>query len=254
MDVMNYGRVIIEKREKGKKIRWLDFGRPLEVVEANRVEDVGEKLALVEKAVARGLTAAGFISYEAAPAFDSAFRVRPASSLPLLWFGLYRQFEEWEPPLEPDNESFRLSKWRPSISRELYGKSIDRIKHYIAAGDTYQVNYTFRLYSKFRGDPFQLWLKLLRAQPRGCAAYVDTGGFAICSASPELFFSLQDKELFSRPMKGTAPRGKTLGEDDEKIEWLKNSQKNRAENIMIVDMIRNDMGRIAETGSVRVTR
>lgn len=249
---MKPGQVIIQDRTDDAEGRWLYFAEPAEVAETYRVDEVLVKLAAVEKAVERGLHAAGFISYEAAPAFDTAFRVRPPSPLPLLWFGLYRKVEKLQKLPLPASRTFTLGEWIPSISQEEYRKAIEQIKNYIARGETYQVNYTFRLQTKFTGDPFALWLKLIQAQPRGYAAYLDTGRFFICSVSPELFFLLNGSELISRPMKGTATRGRTIEQDREKIQWLKKSEKNRAENLMIVDMVRNDMGRIAETGSVSV--
>ena len=248
---MNPGKIVIHDKSE-KPSRWLYFTGPLEVIESDRLDEVGDKLKLIESAVEGGYHAAGFISYEAAPAFDPAFRVRPPSRLPLIWFGIFRKFEEIESPLDLKAKPFTLGKWASSLSRREYEDAIGQIKSYIAAGDTYQVNYTLRLQAAFQGDPLALWLKLIRAQPGGYAAYVDTGSYAIGSASPELFFLLNGRELTSRPMKGTAPRGRTLKEDRKKIKWLKNSEKNRAENLMIVDMVRNDMGRIAATGSVRV--
>ncbi len=243
-------KVIIQDRT-GKKERWLFFSNPIEVIETGDVAEIAGKLTAVEEGTKSGLYAAGFISYEAAPAFDPAFKVRPPSPLPLLWFGLYEKAET-VPALPPGNGSFTLGEWTPSVDQTEYGEAIKRIKDYIAAGDTYQVNYTIRLHSRFQGDPYGFWLKLLRAQPTGYAAYLETDRFAVCSASPELFFHLKGPKLLSRPMKGTAPRGRTLSEDEERMEWLKNSTKNRAENLMIVDMVRNDMGRIAETGTVKV--
>jgi para-aminobenzoate synthetase/4-amino-4-deoxychorismate lyase len=116
------------------------------------------------------------------------------------------------------------------------------------------VNYTFRLRTRFEGDPWALFGDLALAQQAQYAAFVDTDTFAICSASPELFFQLDGAALVSKPMKGTVGRGRTLAEDNEFAEWLRHSQKNRAENVMITDMIRNDMGKVSNIGSVRVPR
>jgi para-aminobenzoate synthetase/4-amino-4-deoxychorismate lyase len=144
--------------------------------------------------------------------------------------------------------------WTPSLTRADYDADIDRIKAHIAAGDTYQVNYTFRLRSPFTDDPRSLFQQLVGAEDSGYAAFIDAGAHAICSVSPELFFRLEGTTLTSRPMKGTVPRGRFSVEDRERAEWLRTSEKNRSENIMIVDMIRNDIGRVAETGSVAVPR
>ena len=141
--------------------------------------------------------------------------------------------------------------WQADIERESYNTAIEKIKDYIAQGKTYQVNYTMRLNSEFNGGEWDFFLHLAQTQNK-YAAYIDTGRYVICSASPELFFKLDGNKIYSRPMKGTAKRGRTTLEDKEQAEWLHNSIKNRAENVMIVDMIRNDLGRIAEIGSVQV--
>lgn len=234
--------------------QWLSFCEPRQFVEIHRIEEVVPGLRLVESLVERHkLYAAGFISYEAAPAFDPALRARvPGTRMPLLWFGLYAECcPSPVPPLLPE-QPYTLGEWTPSVSRAAYRQAITLIKKYIARGETYQVNYTFRLRAPFTGSPWRLFLDLYRAQRSQYAAYIDLPGFAICSASPELFFDLNQDRLSARPMKGTAARGRTLAEDKDQAQWLYRSEKNRAENVMIVDMIRNDVGRIAVTGSVRV--
>ncbi|GAB4435534.1 MAG: hypothetical protein Kow0031_17270 [Anaerolineae bacterium] len=234
--------------------QWLQFKNPVEVIAVDDVAAVRPALARVEDAVERrGLTAAGFLAYEAAPAFDPAFRVRPQSALPLLWFGLYRQPEPAPPPT-PNGQNHTLGQFTPAISADAYHRAIAQIKQHIAAGETYQVNYTMRLRTSFSGQPWSLFARLAGAQRGQLAAFVDTGRFALCSASPELFFDRDGDWLTARPMKGTAPRGDTPAEDDRLANWLHNSTKNRAENVMIVDMIRNDLSRFAELGSVRVPR
>ena len=116
------------------------------------------------------------------------------------------------------------------------------------------MNYTFPQYASFAGEPLAYFAELVAAQQAEYAAYLDIGRFAICSASPELFFELEGSHLHSKPMKGTAVRGFTLAQDKANIAWLAQSEKNRAENVMIVDMIRNDMGRVADVGSVTVPK
>ncbi|MTJ51717.1 aminodeoxychorismate synthase component I, partial [Anabaena sp. UHCC 0253] len=142
--------------------------------------------------------------------------------------------------------------WKPSVSEIEYHQAISEIKKYIALGETYQVNYTFRLNTAFSGDSWQLFLKLVQAQKADYGAYVDIDNFAICSASPELFFRLDGNQLTSLPMKGTAARGLTLVTDHDIANKLHFSEKNRAENVMIVDMIRNDMGKVANISTVKV--
>jgi para-aminobenzoate synthetase/4-amino-4-deoxychorismate lyase len=233
--------------------KWLYFREPQQIIEATSHEEVVPGLTLVDSLVQRqGLYAAGFLSYEAAPAFDRALCTRPPSLFPLLWFGLYSKPDFIELSAKDGTRAGNSFPLIPSISRSAYEQSILQIKTFITNGDTYQVNYTFRLHGPFAGDPQEFFLNLVRAQRADYAAYIDTGRYVICSASPELFFQLDGRLLLARPMKGTAARGRMLEEDNAIAQWLHHSGKNRAENVMVVDMIRNDMGRIAEAGSVQV--
>ncbi len=235
--------------------QWLHFQNPKRIISAHRMEEVMPALKTIEEQVyQRGLYAAGFIAYEAAPAFDSALAVQKDGLFPLLWFGIYGKPEQINlPTTTPSIRDLPLT-WTPSVTRAEYGHALSRIKQYIEAGDTYQVNFTVRLQSPFKGDPWPYFIELARAQDAAYGAFVNTKEWIICSASPELFFRLDGDELISRPMKGTAPRGMMLNDDLQKAEWLQHSEKNRAENVMIVDMVRNDMGRIAHTGSVHVSK
>ncbi len=230
---------------------WLRCDQLIDVIATSAADEVAATLARIESSVARKKCwAVGFLSYEAAPAFDPALRVRPAdSSFPLLWFGLFEKCETFQLP--PSN-SFCNPTWTPTVSRDEFESCIARIRHHIAEGDTYQVNYSFRLQAKVAGNPFDLFLQLAYAQPSQHGAFIETDDFAVCSASPELFFSLEGDRIVSRPMKGTARRGLTLKADKDIAEALRHSEKNRAENLMIVDMIRNDMGRVARVDSVHV--
>ena len=223
------------------------------MLQTRQVDEVLPILNRVETAVEKdGVYAAGFISYEAAPAFDPALVVRWDDSFPLVWFGLFDQPKVME-DLPFVDESINLPvNWQPSINRDVYDQAFRQIKDYIALGRTYQVNYTLRLRASFFDDPWKLFLYLARSQPTDYAAYVDTGRFALCSASPELFFRLEGDLLTCRPMKGTARRGRTLEEDYTQADLLHQSVKDRAENVMILDMVRNDLGRVADFGSVQV--
>ncbi len=229
---------------------WLYFSAPHRSIVAENLDDVLPALHEIESLVqANGWHAAGFLSYEAASAFDPAHRTRPTSGFPYLWFGLYPQPRSVQ---LPDPEGAKdVSNWHPTIEREDYNSAIAKIKDYIANGRTYQVNYTMRLQADFTDSPWDFFRRFAQTQ-NNHAAYIDMGRYIICSASPELFFQLDGNTITCRPMKGTISRGRTTAEDFEQAHWLKNSEKNRAENVMIVDMIRNDLGRIAEMGSVRV--
>ena len=274
MHLPNPPRVILRDAASQE---WLHFENLLEIVTASRLDDVVPALRRMEALVeANGWYAAGFISYEAARAFDEAFKTHPAEGFPLLWFGLYPeprrslapaplasphfepqprncQGEKWGERGGPGPDAdFALETWSPSVTREAYDARIYRVKEHIASGETYQVNYTFRLGSKFTGSPWSLFLQMLKTQPVDYPAFIDTGSYVICCASPELFFRLDGDHVTCRPMKGTTRRGRTLAEDEAQAEALKASPKERAENVMIVDMLRNDLGRIARVGSVQV--
>jgi para-aminobenzoate synthetase/4-amino-4-deoxychorismate lyase len=238
--------VVIQNRD-----HWLHFSNPVRVIAAERAEDVLPALRSAAQAVeGEGLAAAGFITYEAAPGFDPALVVRPPGPLPLLWFGLYQAPEIWQ--RLPAGGPYALGDWQPSQQIDAYRQAIGQIKEAIARGDTYQVNYTIALRATWGGDPWGLFVDLANAQRGGYAAFIDLGRHAICSASPELFVQIDGDRVFSKPMKGTAPRGRTLAEDRQRMADLRASLKDQAENIMIVDMIRNDLGRIARFGSVHV--
>jgi para-aminobenzoate synthetase / 4-amino-4-deoxychorismate lyase len=235
--------------------RWIRFRCPVEVVSAHATDGVLPALTRIDDAVeTRDLVAVGIVAYEAAPAFDCAFRVHPpVREIPLLSFGLFEKpTEEGEPHFEGLG-SYSVGKWSASQSEEEYRCSVGKVREHIALGDTYQVNHTFRLRASFDGDPRALFLDLVRSQPSSLAAYLEIGGRAVCSASPELFFCLDRESVVCRPMKGTARRGWNSESDREFESRLAASLKDRAENAMIVDMVRNDLGRIARTGSVEVT-
>lgn len=232
--------------------QWLCFQQPEQIIEAHDLEEVVPCLQQLETTINQHhLYGAGFISYEASRAFDSALETHEPSALPLLWFGLYQQPELIQLPAPTTTEDYLLD-WRPMVTREEYKRAIASIKEHIARGETYQVNYTMRLQAPFKGNSWELFLKLVQSQQADYGAYFENDRFALCSASPELFFRLSGDRLTSRPMKGTAERGLTLAEDEAMAQWLQSSEKNRAENVMIVDMIRNDIGRVAHIGSVRV--
>jgi len=235
---------------------WLHFADPYRVITAETLAEVLPALREVERLTqTNGWYAAGFLSYEAAPAFDSALQTHSSlhpertTGFPYLWFGLY---PKPHPIALPKPEGPReVLDWRPMTDRDSYSSAIGTIKDHIAEGRTYQVNYTIRLQADFSGSAWAFFLHLAQDQNSN-AAYIHTDRHVICSASPELFFRLDGNTIRCRPMKGTAKRGRTTDEDRQKSEWLKHSAKNRAENVMIVDMIRNDLGRIAEIGSVAV--
>ena len=229
--------------------RRLVFGEPLEVVRADSVDAVRPALRRVAEATQAGLHAVGYVAYEAAPAFDRAARVRSGCGVPLVWFGLHHAPVDCGPDAPAP---FEVPAWELDTGRDEYGQAIDAIHAAIRRGDAYQMNYTVRAHAHFSGDAQSYYEQLRQAQQAEFCAYADIGTHRILSASPELFFAWQDGVLTTRPMKGTARRGQLPEEDAELARWLRDSEKNRAENLMIVDLLRNDLSRLSMPGGVQV--
>jgi para-aminobenzoate synthetase / 4-amino-4-deoxychorismate lyase len=224
-------------------------------VEARDPDEVVPVLRAVEQAVASGLHAAGFLAYEAAPGIDPTLATHPSRpDLPLAWFGLFRERREVGalaglPDAGPEPE---IGPWSRSLPPGEYARRVAAIHERIAAGETYQANLTFRLDASYAGTDAALYRATCSAQRAGYCALLRGAFGSVVSASPELFFRWTGEELELRPMKGTRPRGRWLEEDVALAEELLASEKERAENLMIVDLLRNDVGRVARFGSVSV--
>ncbi|HAM79348.1 aminodeoxychorismate synthase component I [Ornithinibacillus bavariensis] len=229
----------------------ITFKNPIKIIAATKIEQVLPSLLEVQQAIMNGYYAAGFISYEAGPAFNPHMDVHPNHKMPLLWFGIYNNVSNEE--LSPKG-SFYTSNWESDTDINQYQKSIQSIKDYIRVGDSYQVNYTIRMNAQFHGDPIAYYQQLIHSQSTNYGVYLDIGHYKIISASPELFFHLKKGKVITRPMKGTISRGDNPKDDKANADWLFHSEKNRAENVMIVDLLRNDLGRIAKPGTVKVPK
>lgn len=231
---------------------WLHFQSPRQVFTTTSVDEVVSLLERVEQCCSTdNVWAVGWISYEAAPAFDHSLHTHQDSTFPKVWFATFSNptiLKELPRTIEPAPLS-----WIPSVSEQHYTEAIQSIRSAISAGDTYQTNYTFRLRSNEAPSALPLFSAMTRAQGGDYGCLIETGEISIASASPELFFTKNGSAITCRPMKGTSTRGRTLEEDLAYTEQLRTSEKNRAENIMIVDMTRNDLSRIAERGSVRIS-
>ncbi|WP_371823245.1 aminodeoxychorismate synthase component I [Paracoccus sp. Z118] len=230
------------------------FRNRRERVTACAPHEVVPALERLEAARRAGKWIAGWIAYEAGYALeDRLLPLIPAGTGPLLAFGV---FDAPDAPdgFAPPEEEIRLSPLRPLISRGDYGAAFACTQAYIGAGDCYQVNLTFPLESRLeRGSPAGLYHALRRLQPVGFGGFADLGGPVVVSRSPELFVRLDAKGMIeTRPMKGTAPRDPDPAHDAELAAALAASEKNQAENLMIVDLLRSDIGRISRIGSVRV--
>lgn len=228
----------------------LAFGKPRSELFAWSVAEVTAVLLEVDALARRGFWCVGYLRYEAAAAFEPRSAVHHAQG-PLAYFSVHARQVTWPNfgsvlPVGLD--------WQWQSTRGQFDTGIARIQAAIASGEVYQVNYTTALGAGFGGDPFNLFSSLRRAQPHANAVYLRNATEAVLSVSPELFFDWQGDLLRCRPMKGTAPRGATPEQDQRNAQLLRTSTKERAENVMIVDLIRNDMSRVAQHGSVKVTR
>lgn len=235
----------------------LAFPRAERVLVAREPAEVVPVLAEVERATAGGAWAFGYLAYEAAPGLDPGLAVPPrppGETLPLAVFGLATEATA-PPPIAPPPgraRDYTAGPWRHGWTPDGYRDAVASVRESIAAGDAYQVNLTVRMRAPVTGDLEQLYADLAHGQRGSWAAYLDVGSHVVASASPELFLDWTGDVLRTRPMKGTARRGATTAEDDAARRRLLGSDKERAENLMIVDLLRNDLGRIAEVGSVEV--
>lgn len=227
------------------------FEAPLAVRQARRLDAVRPVLEFAEAAAMAGRWVVFFLTYEAAPAFDPAMQTHalPADSpLPLAWAASFAA------PCQPFHPSglHRHGPWRQQVDEAAYADTFRRIREQLRTGEIYQVNYTLPFSCSSQGDALAWHQALLAAMQPGFGAFLDLGEVQLLSCSPELFFHRLGDELLARPMKGTVRRGRTPAEDAALANALMTSPKERAENVMIVDLLRNDLGRVARPGGVWV--
>ena len=232
--------------------RWGVFRNPKEFLSASTATEVPEILEHIEKRTSEGYYAAGFVSFESSTAFDSALKVKICNGFPYCWFALFkRKPTTFHPKLDiPLPSTIEMS---PETTMREYIDSVTQIKTLIYEGDTYQVNYTFRFHAGRISDPLALFHYFFRVHNVPYTAYFDTGDFQVVSVSPELFIERNTHTIMTRPMKGTAKRKLSFAADRETLKDLRLDMKNRAENVMITDMMRNDLGKICHHGSVKTT-
>jgi para-aminobenzoate synthetase/4-amino-4-deoxychorismate lyase len=263
------GAILLESSRPGRSSLSRVFTNPLRVIEPRDGSDIDALFREIEEAIDRNLFAAGFFSYECGQCFEpAAIQHVAGSDSPLAWFGIYDHchcfdhrlgvFIDEAPPRLSSPQSHESAQ--PSLSLALdqsgYSDRVAQIHEWIRAGDVYQLNFTFPLNAEVAESPAQLYARLRMAQPVEFAAFLHSPDHHILSLSPELFFRVEHdgdiRRITTQPMKGTARRGRTTAEDREIAAWLASDRKNRAENVMIVDLIRNDLGRICNYGSVHV--
>ncbi|HEX4695061.1 aminodeoxychorismate synthase component I [Sphingomonas sp.] len=230
------------------------FQAPVSIVAAHAAIEVKPALDRLRGARHRGLHAAGFVAYEAAAAFEPVLGALPGGKGPLLWFGLFDHYDEIAPDDVPGLLPDPMSGWAgapvPDVDRATYAERFEQVRALIDAGDLYQANLSFRARVPVAGDPLAIYAQLRSRARAGYGAVVSTGTDWLLSLSPELFFALDGPRLTAKPMKGTARRGATPPEDRALAASLADHPKQRAENLMIVDLLRNDLSRVA--GNVTV--
>lgn len=234
------------------------FEEPVEILRCDAPEDAPATLDAVAQAGQRGLHAAGFLAYELGYLLEPrlAGSIPPTRSQPLIWMGLFERRQTLDAIAarrlieERSSGAYRLENLRHSMARDDYLAKLARVKDYITAGDVYQINLTFKLLFDFTGDPLSLYGELRRKQRVAHGAFIHGPDFDLLSLSPELFLSVANGEALAKPMKGTAARGRTPAEDEAARLNLRGDAKQRAENLMIVDLLRNDLGRVAQIGTV----
>jgi len=235
------------------------FRDPVDIIRADTLDEVLPALARIEAATRGGLHAAGYLAYAAGHAFEprlTRFLPREGDAGPLLWFGLFEEGHalapEQVPRLLPAPDRNAVGPVEPLISRADYGAAIARVLDYIRAGDIYQANLTFPAQVAIAGDPLAAYAAIRPQAAAGYGALIRHDGRHILSFSPESFFALDDGRIETRPMKGTARRLADAADDAAAIAELAGDPKQRAENLMIVDLLRNDISRVTEAGSVKV--
>lgn len=236
---------------------------PVSIIAAWRMDEVQPALDRIAEASEAGLHAAGYLSYEAGLALEE--RLAPIAHhapkdgpqpMPLLWFGLFEGCRlipaDRVAALLPDPASVSVDAPWPLVSEADYRAMFDRVQELIRAGDIYQVNLTFPCETRFIGDPMALYAALRPRARAGYGGVMNIGGHSILSFSPELFFTLVRGQLTARPMKGTATRDHDPAQDARLAQALAADPKQQAENLMIVDLLRNDLSRVARAGTVTV--
>ncbi|WP_248306373.1 aminodeoxychorismate synthase component I [Devosia oryzisoli] len=234
------------------------FEKPHDIIVAHDAASARQGLARLATAQKDGLWAAGYLAYELGYLFEErlAGLFPERSARPLLWLGLYDaprhlgvpEVEQWL-----GAEAGAVRDLVPTLDEDGYAAAFERVQDLIAAGDTYQVNLTFKARFRLDGEPSGLYRTLAASQPAAHGAFIHAGDHWVLSRSPELFLERIGERLSARPMKGTTRRSPSPADDRLTRERLRTDPKNRAENLMIVDLLRNDLGRVARTGSVEVT-
>jgi len=249
------------------------FIDPIQILQIHRVSELADLLTSIPRYVQQGYYLAGYFAYECGYHIEKLGLLDYHSEKrPLAWFGVYPQpiiynhtsgklqgVSELDgvtvtPHISQDETTPRLDNMHFDLDEAEYGENIHKIKEYICAGDVYQINFTGRYQFTFDGSPVSLYKALKSKQRVSYGAYIRAAEQDILCLSPELFFCIKGQQIIARPMKGTMPRGRTQLEDQRVAESLSRDSKNRAENVMIIDLLRNDLGRLCQVSSVTVPK
>lgn len=224
----------------------LYFDHPVSIISCRSFENVSQAFAKIEEALNQGLHVAGFFSYELGYSFEEIFSAYHLNGFPLIYVGCYEKSQPCKNQIFVAGQSSTIKNLRFNLSRENYFKHIDIIRSYLQSGDVYQITYCLKILFDFEGSAFNLYKKLFAVQPVPYAAFIETDQYSIASLSPELFLYKKGSSILSKPMKGTWPRGKNFFRDIAAGYKFSHDEKNRAENVMITDLLRNDLGRIGK--------
>ncbi len=267
------------KRDVPNRFSYI-FVQPVDVIKCYRIEKIRDAFRQLESYLNSGYYAAGFFSYEMGYGFENLYQTKRNYKFPLMWLGIFKErivlpspTPHLNPPPQRGEErknsysshlmgeevgrgegggNYKIKNLRLNVTKKDYLGFIDKIKDFIRAGETYQVNYTMKYKFDFEGSPYKLYQTLRNNQSVSYSAFIKTKDFKVLSFSPELFFRKKGDEISVKPMKGTIERGRNTKEDRINKNKLKFDIKNNAENIMIVDLLRNDLGVVSRTGTVKV--
>jgi len=267
--------VVFESIQNGQGVVFLDsirqngednqsylFDAPEKILEINLADDVVRFFSEIEASLSKGYYVAGWFSYELGYLFHEPLKYlleRRKPCIPLAWAGIYRRPKIiqagtliFDPAIASTDFLPQGPKIKLDVSRGEFKKAIQKIHEHIKRGETYQVNYTIRGLFDFKGKGIDLYAQLRNSQRVHYGAFLRAGALEILCLSPELFFKKRGEKIWSKPMKGTISRGSDSAKDRELEKFLREDEKNRAENVMIVDLIRNDLGMICREGTVKV--
>lgn len=224
----------------------LCFNHPTSVISCSSFQDVPRAFEQIEEALKQGFHVAGFFSYELGYAFEEKFSTYELNDFPLIYAGCYEKAQPFKNQEFAGAHGSQTNNLHFNLSHGKYSEHIDIIRSYLQSGDVYQITYCLKILFDFQGNAFDLYKKLFNVQPVPYAAYIETEQYSIASLSPELFLYKKGRSIFSKPMKGTWERGKNFFSDLAARYQFYYDEKNRAENVMITDLLRNDLGRIGK--------